>query len=406
MFNLFCYGPSQIRAGYNVPSGLTGTGQTIVIVDAFAYPSLRSDLHIFDQQFGLPDPQVNVFYPQGYPTNGPFTYLCGSVPLGGACPFANAWSVETALDVQWAHAIAPGATIDLVLSLDNTGFNLATAEQFAVSRHLGNQMSMSFGIPEIAGLISVTDPAVVAESATFAQAQARGMSLFISAGDLGADFNTGTNQANYAASQPLVTSVGGTDIFLSDAGARTAPEIVWGDQNTPPTIGGGICTAGGATGGAPSVLFNAPAFQTGLPSWATYAGANGGTAFRTVSDVSWNGSLCTGVSVYLGFLAPYAPNGFYIIGGTSAGAPAWAGVSALVNQSRALAGKAPLGSLNPAIYTIAGNPTKYANDFFDITTGNNSFGTAGYSAAVGYDFPTGVGSPNVANLISDLTALP
>src|SRR5579884_832633 len=139
LFGLACYTPSDIRTGYDVPSSLTGAGQTIVIVDAYGSPTIRNDLHVFDQTFGLPDPTLNIIYPGGSPVFNPRQH---HDEVG--------WASETSLDVEWSHAIAPGATIDLVIAANNAGNVLNLAQQYAVDHHLGNVMSLSFGAPEAA----------------------------------------------------------------------------------------------------------------------------------------------------------------------------------------------------------------------------------------------------------------
>jgi subtilase family serine protease len=137
MFGLACYTPQEIHTAYDIPTRLTGAGQTIVIVDAYGSPTVRQDLHIFDQAFGLPDPTLNIITPEGQPAYNPHQHHD-----------ETSWAGETSLDVQWSHAIAPGATIDLVIAANNGGNALNVAERYVVDHHLGNVMSMSFGAPE------------------------------------------------------------------------------------------------------------------------------------------------------------------------------------------------------------------------------------------------------------------
>src|SRR5579875_2029178 len=139
-FGLACYTPSEMRSAYDVPANLTGAGQTIVIVDAFGSPTIRQDLAAFDTLFGLPAPTLNIFYPEGKPTYDP--HARHGLQVG--------WAEETSLDVEWSHAIAPAATIDLVVAPTPYGNALNNAEAFAVDHHLGQVMSMSFGAPEAA----------------------------------------------------------------------------------------------------------------------------------------------------------------------------------------------------------------------------------------------------------------
>jgi subtilase family serine protease len=361
-YALACYTPALMRTAYNVPAGLDGAGQTIVIVDAYGSPTVRSDLHIFDQEFGLPDPTLNIIYPGGKPVYNPLQNHN-----------ETSWAEETSLDVQWAHAIAPAATVDLVIAANNGGNVLNNAVRYAVMNHLGNVISLSWGAPEgvIAGKGNNTQ--VMQAHQNFLAARQASISVFASAGDGGATNGLSFTNALYPASDFLVTAVGGTNLFMADDGAYVS-EDVWNDAD--PTLCPFGCPYGpfGATGGAPSAIF---------PS-------------RSTADVGYNASVYTAVMVYLGFLGP-ANNGFYFFGGTSEGSPQWAAITALANQK---AGHA-LGYLNPSLYAITGGA--YTADFHDITVGNNKFFGPGFDAATGYDYPTGLGTPNVANLIGTLT---
>src|SRR6185437_8259384 len=265
-----------IRSAYDVPSSLTGAGQTIVIVDAYGSPTAASDLHIFDQEFGLADPQLNIIYPGGSPVYNPLQNHAES-----------SWAAETSLDTQWAHAIAPDATIDLVIAANNGGNVLNNAVQYAVNNHLGNIISLSWGAPEGAINGGGNNSQVIQAHQIFQAAQQASISVFASSGDFGADNNLSFTNASYPASDPLVVSVGGTNLFMSDSGAYQS-EDVWNDSN--PNLCPFGCTAGlfGATGGAPRVLFPAPSFQQALS----------GNNMRSTSDVSYNASVYTGVLTY------------------------------------------------------------------------------------------------------------
>jgi len=147
---------------------------------------------------------------------------------------------------------------------------------------------------------------------------------------------------------------------------------------------------GAATGGAQSLLFGVPSYQAGL-----------GLSARG-PDVAYNAAIDGGVLVvYGGFGSPV----FFIVGGTSAGSPQWAGIAALANQARAMAGKGPIGDLNPTLYSIY-HSARYATDFHDITVGNDKLvgSSVGFSAGTGYDVASGIGSPIVDQLIVDVTA--
>lgn len=383
-----CYTPSEIRTGYDIPSADTGEGQTIVIVEAYGSPTVLHDLQQFDGIFRLPDPILNIIYPGGAPVFNPLQHHS---EIG--------WAKETSLDVQWAHAIAPAATIDLVIAANNQGNVLNNAEEYAVSNHLGNVMSLSFGAPEAKIRGDGNNLQLAQAHEIYQQAAGEGMSVFASSGDSGATNGCvapppGPGQcfnlpnASYPASDPYVTAVGGTDLFLGDDGTYKS-EHVWNDSVASQCPFGCLHGPVGATGGAPSSIFAAPSYQAGVT----------GQSMRTTADVAYNASLYTGVLVYLGFLG--ARSGLYLFGGTSEGAPQWAAIAALAD---AQAGHA-LGFLNPALYSIGANSSEYAADFQDITFGHNGFnGYPGFSAETGYDLPTGWGSPNVANLIAKLAS--
>lgn len=372
-FGLACYTPQDIRTGYDVPASLTGQGQIIVIVDAYGSPVIAHDLAVFDQTFGLPNPALHVIYPDGRPAFNPES----ATELG--------WASETTLDVEWSHAIAPDAAIDLVIAPGPGGNAINMAERYAVDHHLGNVLSMSFGSPE-GDIQGQGNNLQIAQADQIDQAAAaEGISLFAAAGDEGATNGLSFPNADFPASNPYVTAVGGTDLFLSDSGQYQS-ETVWNDSD--PSLCPFGCQFGviGATGGAPSLIFPAPAYQSGVT----------GFSMRTTADVAYNASVYTAVIGYMS--VPGEPAGYYFFGGTSEGAPQWAAIGALADQA---AGKA-LGPLNPLLYAIAQRPSAYAADFHDVTVGQNGLNGPGYAAKPGYDVPTGLGSPNVAPLVAAL----
>ncbi len=315
--------------------GLNGAGQTIAIVDAYDDPTIANDLHVFDRTYGLPDPKFIKATPEGKPQ------------------FDAGWSSEIALDVEWAHAIAPGATILLVEARSTSTSDLFAAVDYAV-RAGAKEVSMSFGASAYAGM-----------SASDLHFDHPGVTFIAAAGDNGAE-------VEYPADSPFVTAVGGTSLTIDTLGDRLA-ETAWSDG-----------------GGGTSPLEARPKYQNGFLT----------TSARGVPDVSWNANPSTGVSVY----NSSSGGGWYQVGGTSAGAPAWAGLIALANQGRAIWGKPSLGTglpygTNQALYALAGG-TSYTNargDFSDITSGSN-----GNPAARGYDLATGLGSPVANRLVADL----
>ncbi len=365
-----CYTPALIRTAYNVPGDLTGKGQTIVLVEAYGSPTIQQDLATFDEAFRLPDPTLNIIYPGGKPPFNPKRAHGEEV----------GWAFETSLDVEWAHAIAPDATIDLVVAANSAGNVLNNAQAYAVDRRLGNVMSLTFLAPE--GAIHGNNDQTKQSHKVYEDAQAAGITVFAVAGDAGASNGYSFANATYPASDPLVTGVGGTSLFIDDNGTYGS-ENVWNDADACPF---GSCSGVlGATGGAPSSLFPAPPWQSG--------------SARTVADVAYDASPYTAFSTYASF--PGLDPGFYFAGGTSAGAPQWAAIIALADEA---AGRS-LGYLNPTLYGIASDSSEYAADFHDIVQGGNAFGGPGFDAGTGYDMPTGLGTPNVANLITTLAGL-
>lgn len=372
---LACYDPTQIRNAYDIPSTLTGAGQTIVIVDAYGDPTIEEDLATFDTVFGLPAPPSFTVY------GGSSTQTAGPHEAAG-------WALETALDVEWAHAIAPGAAIVLVEASNSSGNEINAAEKKYVSRYTGSILTQSFGINENAVRGNGNNIQVKQANRNYQAFARMGITVLASAGDEGATTGTSSNTPSYPASDPWVTGVGGTqgDEFpyglcpsSSSDVCTYGGETVW---NEPATI-----DVPAATGGAPSQLFASPPYQTEIT----------GYDMRTTPDVAYNAALNGGVLVFLG---PYV----YIVGGTSAGSAQWAGIFALVNEARAGNGKGPIGFANPALYGIY-DTSRYATDFHDITSGNNTLAgqpVQGYPAGQGYDLATGLGTPDVANLIADL----
>ena len=397
---IICYTPSFLKAAYNFPSSLDGSGQTILIVDAYGSPTIQNDLAVFDAQFDIPAPPS-------------FTILCGN----GGCPAytshnaphgPSGWAIETSLDVEYAHAMAPGANIVLVVAASSSGNALNDAEAMAIRMYPGSIMSQSFGIPEI--LIHNNNAQILQAHANYMAAEAAGITVFASAGDAGATNGYATANALFPASDPLVTAVGGTQgdpyysygtsLSCTDGNTCTSGLATFtGPCSTGSTFGTDACIASGyggeqvwneplfgaATGGSPSLLFGVPSYQSGL-----------GLTSRTTPDVSYNAAIDGGVLVYTSFAGPV----WYFVGGTSAGSPQWAAIAALADQA---AGHA-LGFINPALYTI-GTGSHYSSDFHDITVGDNTLvGTpVGFNAVTGYDAASGLGTPNVANLVADLS---
>jgi subtilase family serine protease len=416
--NIVCYSPSFIKKAYEFPSTATldGTGQTIVIVDAFGSPTIAADLALFDARFGIPAPPS-------------FTIFCGNSPTPfdpTTCPIVNinvnpkhdvfGWTIETSLDVEYAHAMAPGANIVLDVASTSSGNSINDAETAAIAAFPGAIFSQSFGIPEIF-LTGNGNPGQVSQAqANYANGVAKGDTFFASAGDTGADFGFGVAMSNFPASDLHNTAVTGTQGLPYNATGTLTPcttstpfsctsglsayhgPCVLGRTIPPNCVPDGYGgeqvwnepSFGVATGGAQSLLFGVPSYQTGL-----------GLTARG-PDVDYNAAIDGGVLVvYGGFGFPVV----FIVGGTSAGSPQWAGIAALANQARAIAGKGPIGDLNPVLYSIF-HSARYSTDFHDITVGNDKLvgSSVGFSAGTGYDVASGIGSPVVDQLIVDLAA--
>ena len=321
------YTPAQIRHAYGFDQlSATGAGQKIAIVDAYGSSSIQKDLNTFCTQFGLPTTTVNIYYAQKASTR----------PNTG-------WAQETTLDVEWAHAIAPDATIMLVIAKSSSFNDLLGAVDYAVS--LGaNVVSMSWGGSEFSS-----------ETSYDFHFNHSGVTFVASAGDNGE--STGVE---WPAASPYVVGVGGTTLSPDGSGGYT--ETAWSGS------GGGI-----------SIYEASPAFQNG-----------GFGNKRGVPDVSYVADPNTGVLVvYNGQL--------YVFGGTSVGAPQWSALIALSNAQRTT----PL-SADLALYNLAAS-SSYSTYYLDILSGNNGSDPDDF-AGTGYDLVTGLGSPHAAALVPALVS--
>lgn len=336
----FGYTPSQILHAYGFDQiANQGDGQVIGIVDAFDDPNVESDLGVFDTTFGLPACTI---------ANGCLAVVYAS----GARPSQNAnWSLETSLDVQWVHAIAPNAKIVLVEAKNGTLGPLLGAVPVAVENG-ANVVTMSWGSSTEFSFEITLDQFLFNNMA---------VTYFAASGD------SGHNLFGYPAASPLVVAVGGTTLKLGTDG-NILSETAWFGS------GGGV-----------SRFYPQPAYQSGFQT----------TAFRGIPDVSYNANPSTGVPVF------DSQNGNWLeVGGTSAASPQWAALTAIANSLRVAAGKSTIGSnFHPTLYS---NPL----DLFDITKGLNGFCGSLCMASAGYDFVTGLGTPMAPNLIAALVSAP
>ena len=318
-----CYGTSSC-----------GSGQTIAIVDAYDDPNIESDLATFSAQYGLPSCTT---------TNGCFTK---ATPQG--LPKANTnWALEESLDVEWAHAMTPGAKIILVETQDSFLSSLLSAVDYAARQPNVHQVSMSWVTSEFSG-----------ESSYDYHFNVAGVSFIASSGDSGAG-------VSFPAASSYVVSVGGTTLNVQTSG-KVLSETAW---------------SGG--GGGVSSYESRPSYQTGFNS-------NSG---RGVPDVSYVADPNTGVSIY----DSYGYGGWSQAGGTSVGAPQWAAIIAIVNSGGGQLSSASFGT-NTAFYNAATGPA-YSANYRDITSGSNGNCGTICNAGPNYDFVTGVGSPLTNNLI-------
>jgi subtilase family serine protease len=342
--------PSQIRLAYGFNSinfnGIVGdgTGQTIAIVDAYDDPAfvnstsssfVNSDLHKFDVAFGIADPPSFVKVNQSGGSTMP--------------PSNTGWAGEIALDVEWAHALAPKANIVLVEANSNSYTDLFAAVNYAKSRAGVSVISMSWGGGEFSSETSY-------DSTFTTPSGHQGVTFVASTGDSG-------SPSGYPALSPRVVAVGGTRLFINSSGYVS--ENGWSGS------GGGIST-----------YENKPAYQSSVTQSSTR---------RTAPDVAFDADPNSGVAVYDSFgngsTAPWVQ-----VGGTSFSAPAWGALIAIADQGRVLAGQGTLDGFSqtlPKLYSLS------SADFHDVTTGSNG----GFSAGAGYDLVTGRGSP-IANLVA------
>ncbi|OGN71883.1 MAG: hypothetical protein A2X25_14840 [Chloroflexi bacterium GWB2_49_20] len=294
--------PAQMKAAYGFSTSNTaGAGMTIAIVDAYDLPTAEKDLNVFSKQFGLPECTT---------ANGCFKKV--NQTGGTKYPRYNSgWGLEIALDIEWAHAIAPGAKILLVEASSNSFANLLAAEDYAAAH--ANYVSNSWGASEFSG-----------QTAYDSHFSRPGVSFFVSAGDAGLP-------ADYPSSSPNVISVGGTRLTFNSDGSLLS-ETGW-------SSGGGGC----------SLYETATSAQSGFSGYAQVNCAGK----RATPDVSLDADPYSGAAVYDS--SNYqGQKGWYQVGGTSLSSPMWAGRAAVS------------GALVNAAYVYGNNVT-----YRDITSGNN-----------------------------------
>ncbi len=323
------YNPSQIKAAYGIRG--TGAGQTIAIVDAYGSPTIYEDLSTFCRTYRLPQANLQVHY------------------MGGQ-GYDAGWALETSLDTELAHALAPGAVILLVVAQSPSLPDLFAAVQYAGQN--AQVVSMSWSGDELSN--ETTYDSVFQHPGT----------VFVAASG---DYGSG---AQYPAASPNVVAAGGTTLYLRPrAGTLKFPESAWEGS------GGGVSQ-----------------YEL-IPYYQAMLGIGGiGGGYRCIPDVAFAADPNTGVWVY--------NQGWLIVGGTSVAAPSWAAIVALVNQARAVKHQPPLTDGHQELYDLA--VSSYGNCYRDITAGFNG----DFAATPGYDLITGLGSPRAKKLIPDLRFIP
>jgi Subtilase family len=333
--------PAQVTAAYGLDairfptaSGTikgNGSGETIALIEAYHDPYLASDLHTFDLAFGLPDPSLIVINQAGSVSN-------------------PSWSLEESLDVEWAHAIAPGAQILVVEARSQARGALVAAINAARRTPSVVAISMSWGFSEFRSEANYnpyfTTPA-----------GHQGITFLAASGDSGSLYGL-----EWPAASPYVLAVGGTSLNTDNVG-RYLSETAWYNS-----------------GGGYSQYESEPSYQISVQV----------SGKRSTPDVAFDADPNTGVAVYQ--TSPYpGQGGWEVVGGTSLGTPAWAAIIAIVDQGRALQGK---GSLDGATQTL---PSLYALPSSD-------FNAISPSLAQPATTSTGRGSPKASSLVHDLVA--
>ena len=471
--DMHCYHPAEFMQAYGIDKlhklGLTGKGQTIILVDSFGSPTMQADLDHFSDVYHLPRKNIQFIYPNGLYIN-PLTMPDPKNPAHQIPDEGKVgWAEETTLDLEWAHAVAPDAElVNIVTNVNETEGVTGLPELFhgiemAISQYPNAIVSMSFGTGE---------PTFTGEEASdvlrgsfhqiFARATEAGMTLLAATGDNGTASASLDMQsmmdivsADYPASDPLITAVGGTSL---EYGWKWNPEGTIGDYmdcksnqieekkanpkekvsdcpldffNSEKTLGSRTESvwkedwALAAGGGGISTVFEAPDYQDVLPASVK----NQLSSHRAIPDLAMNAAINGGVVMYTSFQAPGADKSpvWSSSGGTSAATPEMAGLVALAGQRASdMMGKpVGIGSLNKILYSLK------ADSFNDIVS--QAFGSAkqvvidtnalyfsglalqifgptsetpdqvpGYAVTPGYDLATGLGSPVADKLVEEI----
>ena len=378
---------TQVAAAYGLNAigkvNGTGSGETIALIEAYNDPTIASDLHTFDQAYNLPDPNLTVVNQSG-----------GAV--SATAQTNTGWAEEESLDVETAHAVAPGANLLVVEANSQNIQDLLAAVNTARNTPGVVAVSMSWGFPETPNETSYDTYFTTPAGHIGGNGLPGGVTFIASSGD-----NGSLAGASYPAASPNVLSVGGTTLLLSSSGAYQS-ESAWIDS-----------------GGGYSKYEPEPSYQAKVQS----------TGYKATPDVAFDGDPNTGVQIYVTLPTRYGSQGSWItVGGTSLGSPAWAGIIAITDQGRALAGEPSLDGSTQTLPALYAAPT---SDFHTVAPASSSFGGGGgfgygygYSAfgssswfggsglgasattsssSTGANTATGLGTPIGPALVSTLT---
>ncbi len=358
------YQPSEVQTAYGMnalySAGLDGTGQTVVITDAFGDATIQNDANVFSSLYGLPPLDASNFQLISAP--GTLNFKDNNVKHFGPLN----WPIEITLDVEWVHAMAPKAKIDLVIS-PNNGSDLDEAVNYAVVHHLGNTISNSWS-----GLEGFGNPARFnRDNRILEEAAAQGIDVNFSSGDSGDNAaDVGFKTVGFPGSSPFATSIGGTSLALNSDDTIKF-QTGWGnnltqirhsiprDGNTNPTNPPGPVIFNGGAGGGVSLTFAKPDFQASLP------GAN-----RLVPDVSLLADPFTGAEIIETIGGQLTVSG---IGGTSLACPLFSAMMAIASEKAG----SPLGQAAPLMYSLpsATNTSAPIYDVTSISSATNVTGT-------------------------------
>jgi hypothetical protein len=348
------YTAQDLRAAYVPGVALTGSGQTVALLEFDGY--YAADIVSYTRQAGLP------------------CVLTTNVPVNGGVSVVGSGNVEVALDIDMVIALAPGLSKIIVYEAPNGSTPWSTILSRIANDNLARQISSSWG----GGSLDPTSEGI------YKQMAAQGQSFFNAVGDNDAF----TGSIPFPSDSTNITQVGGTVLTTTGPGGTYVSETVWNDRTSNPN--GGYW---GSSGGI-SPTYHIPAWQLGINMTTN----QGSITMRNTPDVA-----LTAANLFI-----VANNGTnYKAGGTSAAAPLWAAVTALANQQAEAGARPAIGFINPAIYAI-GKSNIYNDCFHDITTGDNTWpgSPTKFYATNGYDLCTGWGTPTATNLLNNLAGAP